>query len=243
MFHKLKSSDDGGWLSLSDMMTVLMVLFLIISVTIAVTSTNRLANIERLLSTVAEQEEILCQNLEDNLYKDFLKRDLKIKCNPIRIIFTNPNYEFEKNSYELTTSFKNALEKFFPIYLQTVREWEPHTLVDEIRIEGHTDSDGPYIHNMELSQDRARNVLNFAIKLPELNESEAYFEWSKSLLTANGLSYSRRLNQSGEIMQFPFKDKENKGRSRRVEVKLRTKTKELFMALQNVSKPLIILEE
>ena len=232
MFHRSKSSEDGGWLSLSDMMTVLMVLFLIISVTIAVTSTSRLAKMTGVLSYVTKQEDLLCQNLEDNLLKKFSKRDLEIECNPIRIIFTNPNYEFEKNSNQLTSDFERALEIFFPIYLQTVNKWELRDLVDEIRIEGHTDSDGRYIYNMELSQDRARNVLSFAITLPELKKSEAHFQWSKSLLTANGLSYSRRLDQGGKVMRFPFKGEENKDRSRRVEVKLRTNTKEVLLALQ-----------
>ncbi|XDZ71166.1 OmpA family protein [Alphaproteobacteria bacterium LSUCC0744] len=235
MFHKAKSSEDAGWLSLSDMMTVLMVLFLIISVTIAVTSSTRLNKFKRVLEYVSTQEDMLCEKLEDNLLVNFSKRDLQIDCNPIRIIFTNPNYEFEKNSDELTGDFKRALEIFFPIYLQTVDKWELRDLVDEIRIEGHTDSDGSYIYNMKLSQDRARNVLNFAIKLPELKKSEAYFQWSKSLLTANGLSFSRRLDQSGKIMRFPFKGEENKDRSRRVEVKLRTNTKEVLLALQKTT--------
>jgi outer membrane protein OmpA-like peptidoglycan-associated protein len=235
MFYKSKNSDDAGWLSLSDMMTVLMVLFLIISVTIAVTSTTRLAKMRGVLSYVTKQEDLLCQKLEDNLREKFVERDLQIECNPIRIIFTNPNYEFEKNSFELTESFKGALEIFFPIYLETVDRWELRDLVDEIRIEGHTDSDGGYIYNMALSQNRARNVLSFAIRLPELRKSESYFEWSRSLLTANGLSFSRRLNQNGEIMRFPFNGAENKDRSRRVEVKLRTNTKEVLMALQKRS--------
>jgi outer membrane protein OmpA-like peptidoglycan-associated protein len=232
MFQKSKNNEDGGWLSLSDMMTVLMVLFLIISVTIAVTSTTRLAKMRGVLSYVTKQEDLLCEQLEDNLRSRFAERDLQIECNPIRIIFTNPNYEFGKNSYELTTEFQRALEVFFPIYLKTVDEWELRDLVDEIRIEGHTDSDGGYIYNMKLSQNRARNVLDFAIKLPELSKSASYFEWSRSLLTANGLSFNRRLNQNGEIMRYPFQGIENKDRSRRVEVKLRTNTKEVLMALQ-----------
>lgn len=232
MFQKSKNNEDGGWLSLSDMMTVLMVLFLIISVTIAVTSTTRLAKMRGVLSYVTKQEDLLCEQLEDNLRSRFAERDLQIECNPIRIIFTNPNYEFAKNSYELTTEFQRALEVFFPIYLETVDEWELRDLVDEIRIEGHTDSDGGYIYNMQLSQNRARNVLDFAIKLPELRKTAPYFEWSRSLLTANGLSFNRRLNQKGEIMRYPFKGTENKDRSRRVEVKLRTNTKEVLMALQ-----------
>ncbi len=232
MFQSRRKNEDAGWLSLSDMMTVLMVLFLIISVTIAVTSTTRLQKMRGVLSYVAKQEEILCEELEENLSAEFQASDLEIECNPIRIIFTNPNYEFAKNSYELTPQFENALKIFFPIYLATVDQWEMRELVDEIRIEGHTDSDGQYIYNMQLSQNRARNVLNFAIGLPEIKRTDQYFYWTRSLLTANGLSYSRRLDQTGRVMKFPYTGEENKDRSRRVEVKLRTSTKEVLMYLQ-----------
>ena len=184
------------------------------------------------LSYVTKQEEILCDELKENLSAEFQSGDLEIECNPIRIIFTNPNYEFAKGSYELTPEFKNALKIFFPIYLSTVDQWTMRELVDEIRIEGHTDSDGPYIYNMQLSQNRARNVLDFAINLPEIQRTNQYFLWSRSLLTANGLSFSRRLDQSGQIMKFPYTGEENKDRSRRVEVKLRTSTKEVLMYLQ-----------
>ena len=173
---------------------------------------------------------MLCEQLEDNLRSEFAERDLQIECNPIRIILINPNYEFE-NSDKLDQNSK-ALEVFFPIYLNTVDKWKLRNLVDEIRIEGHTDSDGGYIYNMGLSQNRAKNVLDFAIKLPELKKTASYFEWSRSLLTANGLSFNRRLNQNGEIMRYPFNGNEDKDRSRRVEVKLRTNTKEILMRLQ-----------
>lgn len=235
MFQSRRKSDDGGWVSLSDMMTVLMVLFLIISVTIAITSTQRLQKMRGVLSYITDQEEILCEELETNLSEKFQAGDLSVECNPIRIIFTNPNYEFVKNSSDLTPEFQNALKIFFPIYLSTVDQWELSELADEIRIEGHTDSDGRYVYNMRLSQDRARNVLEFAINLPEIRRNNQYFEWSRSLLTANGLSFSRRLNQSGEIMKYPYKGEENKDRSRRVEVRLRTSTKEVLMYLQQQS--------
>ena len=79
----------------------------------------------------------------------------------------------------------------------------------EIRIEGHTDSDGEYFHNMELSQNRTRTVLQYCFGL--MNEQEA--AWAKSLITANGLSSSQPIIISGV---------EDKGLSRRVEFRVRT---------------------
>lgn len=232
MFGSSKRGDEGSWMSLSDMMTVLMLLFLIISVAVALTASTRLSKFREVLAAFIQEEEKLCRELDDKLSTKFLVSDLEVECNPIRVIFTNPKYEFEKGKWTLTQEFEVALKKFFPIYMETIDNSKLRNLVDEIRIEGHTDSDGPYMYNMGLSQQRAKEVLNLAIELPELRKSENYFLWSRSLLTANGLSFSRRLSNEGKIMRYPSKAIENKDRSRRVEVKLRTKSKEVLIALQ-----------
>ena len=78
MFQNSRNNEDGGWLSLSDMMTVLMVLFLIISVTIAVTSTTRLAKMRGVLSYVTNQEDLLCEQLEDNPALNLLREICKL---------------------------------------------------------------------------------------------------------------------------------------------------------------------
>ena len=116
MFKRTQKNDDGGWLSLSDMMTVLMVLFLIISVTIAVTSTTRLVKMRGVLSYVSNQEDLLCR-LGENLYSKFSTEDIQIGAIHL-IIFTNPNYEFMKNSSELTKDFERALSIFFLFILK-----------------------------------------------------------------------------------------------------------------------------
>ena len=60
--------------SLSDMMTVLMVLFLIISVTIAVTSTTRLVKMRGVLSYVSDQEDLLSGIGRKPLFEVFNRR-------------------------------------------------------------------------------------------------------------------------------------------------------------------------
>jgi outer membrane protein OmpA-like peptidoglycan-associated protein len=69
--------------------------------------------------------------------------------------------------------------------------------------------------NVGLSQDRARNVLDYCLQIakndPDLKEM---VEWAQYKITANGLSYSHPiLNADGS---------ENKDLSRRVEFKVRT---------------------
>lgn len=235
MFLNRRTDDESAWLSLSDMMTVLMVLFLVIAIFIAISATERLKDITNVLSQVVQEEKILCEKLQTRLYDNFNKRDLLIECNPIRIIFVNSNYKFASNSSELSPQFKFALAKFFPIYLETVKNWQLVDLVDEIRIEGHTDSDGGYLYNMELSQDRSRSVLDFVINLDQVQSQRVNYLWTRKLLTANGLSFSRLLNSRGNEIVDEREEFEDKEKSRRVEIKLRTKAREILFHLNGES--------
>lgn len=233
MFKKSSSKEDGSWLSLSDLMTVLMVLFLIIAVIIAAESSRRLKDVQGVIQTFIDQENILCKNLKRKLNNNFRKSDLEVNCNPIRITFKNPEYKFPSGEYQLTESFKKALDKLFPIYLKTIKEWEMSDFVDEIRIEGHTDSVGKYIDNMVLSQKRSRSVLEYIINMNHVKETEERFLWTRNLLTANGLSFSRLLSNNGELLDPKFIGAEDKEKSRRVEIKLRTQAREILFFINS----------
>ena len=81
--------------------------------------------------------------------------------------------------------------------------------IEEIRIEGHTNSNGGYYSNMELSQDRTRTVLQYCMSLVGQDDAN----WLMGLITANGLSSSHPIITNGV---------ENKELSRRVEFRVRT---------------------
>ena len=111
-------------------------------------------------------------------------------------------------------------------------------MIDEVRIEGHTDSAGApgtsinskYIYNMGLSQRRSKEVLNFVFNLRSLKNRS---KWMRDTMTANGLSFSRRLNTKEELFDDNDKDQiEDKRASRRIEIKLRTKARELIKELR-----------
>ena len=100
MFKKTDKSEETTWLSLSDMMTVLMVLFMILAIFIALNATRTLSKVIGVVDTFIESENQLCDELKDKLFKILIKADLKISCEPIRITFINEKYKFEHNKHE-----------------------------------------------------------------------------------------------------------------------------------------------
>lgn len=249
MFDKKNKSEETTWLSLSDMMTVLMVLFLILAIYIAVSANKKLNDVTQVINSFIDSENKLCQKLKDELYVEFNPNDLTVTCEPIRITFINEKYKFDHNSHLLTKDFQQTLTKFFPIYLSVIDQWnfidasgekvDLSTLIDEVRIEGHTDSAGStkfddndkYLFNMTLSQKRSKAVLNHVfLRIPRLKGKN---QWMRDKLTANGLSYSRRLNTNNEPLDYSDPTQtEDKKASRRIEIKLRTKAREIIKELR-----------
>ena len=144
-------------------------------------------------------------------FKDSLKVwNAVIDSTELAVRFQEPSTLFDYNKADLKPRFVAILRDFFPRYMALLSEPQYKDNIEEIRIEGHTDSSGGYIYNMELSQDRTRSVLAFCLN--QITRKD--FEWAKYAITANGLSSSHPiLGKDG---------KEDADRSRRVEFKIRT---------------------
>ena len=123
--------------------------------------------------------------------------------------FQEPAMLFDNNQAVLKTSFKEILNDFYPRYIAILNKPEYRDNIEEIRIEGHTDSNGSYFHNMELSQNRTRAVLEYCMSLMKADQ----IEWAKNYITANGLSSSHPILKNGV---------EDKDLSRRVEFRVKT---------------------
>ena len=126
------------------------------------------------------------------------------------IRFQEPSMLFDEGQDILKPKFKEILDDFFPRYIAVLNRPQYRDNIEEIRIEGHTNTNGGYYSNMKLSQDRTRAVLQYCFSLMK----EQDVAWLKGLVTANGLSSSHLiLTKDGE---------ENKDLSRRVEFRVRT---------------------
>lgn len=168
----------------------------------------------------AEQDEEIVKRydqIKTQLYIDLqeeFKKDLTVWRATIDstlcIRFQEPSMLFDEGEDALKPKFKEILDDFFPRYIGVLSRPQYKDNIEEIRIEGHTNSNGGYYSNMELSQDRTRAVLQYCFSLMKDED----IVWLKGLVTANGLSSSHLiLTKNGE---------EDKDLSRRVEFRVRT---------------------
>lgn len=125
--------------------------------------------------------------------------------------FQEPSMLFDYKQTRLKPAFIEILDDFFPRYLSVISNEKYKDDIEEIRIEGHTDSQGSYEYNMELSQGRTRAVLNHCLALiPD----STLRDWTIYRITANGLSSSHLMYDENGI-EIPEL-------SRRVEFRIRT---------------------
>lgn len=233
---------DNTFVSLSDMMTGLMIIFLFIAVSYMVEVKKKDAQIDDVLIAYAQTKEDLYQEIHKELGQKFqnwqveFDKDLSVK-------FTNPDILFASGSAEINPYFSQILNDFLPRYFQILSQEKYKDKIAEIRIEGHTD-DTPayrygkdaYIGNVVLSQMRSASVLdffrntNYFKNLAENKKKELEF-----LLTANGLSYGRALDNDKKLT-FYTENSINRNFSRRVEFKIIPVTEQLLEKIANLKK-------
>ncbi len=223
----MSNKKESFWIPYADLMTVLMVIFLFI--TLAYMGLVQFQKKEQ--DKIFEEYKLTKQNLLTELQQTFAqdkKRwDLQLD-DDLSIKFTNPQVLFVSGESVVTPTFQNILKEFLPKYLNIVLQDKYKDKIAEIRIEGHTDTipinrtNDPYIDNMELSQNRARNVLSFLreqdcfIQL-ETTKKERLQYW----LTANGLSYGRTID-ADNTPTYKSKKAIDLTKSRRVEFRIIT---------------------
>lgn len=217
--NKFPESGESGsyWMSISDLMSGLMVIFLFIAV----------AYITNVALTYERLKDDLYQDLRKEFEGDLKKWSATISREDLSVQFTEPQVLFDKGEAYVNRRFQRILTDFFPRYIEVLTRPEYKGEIAEVRIEGHTSSEwsgltglDAYVANMELSQDRTRAVLSFVMRL---DRSKKHRDWLIDHLTANGLSYSQLVRTK--------EGKEDKQRSRRVEFRVRTDAEEQIQSL------------
>ncbi len=164
------------------------------------------------------------------LQSAFSNSTMKVDAQTGSITFSS-DVLFRYNSALLTSESKETLENIIPRYLGVLLQEQFRDYIAEIIIEGHTDTDGSYQSNMELSYERANAVADFCLdKNNGLSETE--ITQLQKLLTVNGKSWSNPVYQkdsegnSTEVVDMAA--------SRRVEIKFRLKEDEMIKKIAGI---------
>jgi len=233
---------NNEWMSISDMMSGLMLIFLFVAVAFMLNVENDKAKLQKIkekITQIALTYQKSKIELNKDLHKEFDK-DLKkwnaeiTKDNSI--VFNSPEVLFETGKSEIKEKFKEILNDFFPRFVKILISPKYRGEIDEIRIEGHTsniwlsaeDKKEVYLNNMKLSQDRANSVLTYVYLIDNIiiNSNRDFLE---KHLRANGMAYSklRYLDKNKTKIDYLH--------SRRVEFKVKLKTEEKIFKILKVS--------
>jgi len=200
-----------------------------------VSSEKNLAKIAFLLEQVSKKEARYDELLRDlNVTRDRVKNLTGIRVKVISALKDRlgNSIEIDPNSGALKLSSSVLFDKASAVLKEEVKEELKATLskyfdvllndkeiasnIDQIVIEGFTDSDGSYIYNLELSQKRAYAVMEFINSFSD----DARL---RKLLVASGRSYN----------ELVFKDGvEDKDASRRIEIKFSLSNKEAINEIE-----------
>lgn len=249
--HHTDDEETSYWLSYSDMMAALLLIFvLIISVTILeaqrkydadaqqlkekeATLEEQQATLEEQKATIAKQQEKIDQiigvraELIEALKKEFSGTDLSVSVDSQTGAITfDSSVLFDSNKYKVKKSGKSFLREFLPAYFNVIFREEFFGYIAEVIIEGHTDTDGSYMYNLELSQKRALAVAKYCLSEDEKVLTSDEIEQLRPIVTANGRSFGNPVyHQDGTV---------DKDASRRVEVMFRLKDDEMVEEMMEI---------
>lgn len=215
---KNKPIKEDYWIPLSDLMTGLMMIFMLIAIINMVNLESENQNIKEAAFVYKEMKIDLYNQLKIEFSQDLLKWGAELDTD-LTIRFKEPEVLFDTGKDSLKPKFIEILNDFFPRYIKILSAEKYQKAIEEIRIEGHTSSiwsvgtpnNQAYFLNMALSQARTRSVLQYVLLLPTIREQQ---QWLKQNLTANGLSSSKLIYHKDGT--------ENKEGSQRVEFRVRT---------------------
>ena len=212
-----------------------MMIFLFITVSYAHQITKQSENaiskntdVKEIVLELVNNKTKIAESLHEEFDDDLEKWGASIDDQNLRIRFESPEVLFQPGRSDVTPLFNEILSDFWPRYLKILSENQSAIL--EIKIEGHTSSDWStrvsrnesYFKNMELSQDRSRNVLKICLQYTP----QDLVEWSRNSVTANGFSFSRLI--------YDETGKEDSEKSRRVEFTIMVRSDEKIDDIEEI---------
>lgn len=194
------AEESGVWLSVGDLMSVLLMIFALLLI-------SALVQISEVYEESQNTRIVIIKDINDKLNAEGIGVQADPETGDISI---TDSILFDLNDYKLKASGQEFLEKFIPIYSDAI--FQSQATADEVSrvvIEGHSSSEGAFDRNMELSVLRANSVIAFVNSM-EFSDKQRFFD--KAVISGRGPIEARQdLADAADRkvkFRFQFKDEE-----------------------------------
>lgn len=189
-----EAPENDHWMSVSDLMAGLMIVFLFVAVAMMHFVRIERDRIKEIAMAYRDTQVSLYKDLQAEFEQDLHGWGAEIDPQTLEVRFLNPDMLFEPGRAQMRSSFRDVMRDFIPRYFSVVLRYKEK--VEEVRIEGHTSSDWggvasvdeAYFNNMALAQSRTREVLTLAYALARDDEERS---WVRKKIAAVGYSSAR----------------------------------------------------
>lgn len=220
-FNKRKHTEaeeaPNFWVAYSDLMAGILMVFTLLLIVAMIHYASFIRQKETLLEHQEEKlkafhnlEQKLIENLESAVF------DQSVQVNPqTGVLQIEAGVLFGEGEYRLRPEAQARLHKVFDTYINVVLDQEFASFLKNIDIVGHTNSNGTYLFNLQLSQQRALTVMEDLLQ--HAGSKRAQLE---TLVVASGRSFAEPvLDANGN---------EDPVASRRIELKFRLREDEML---------------
>lgn len=238
-----RRGEEEKWISYADLLSAVLLIFALFIILIllnqkfddpepddliVVAQEQRIAELEQTVAATRkgiEDTVAVKTELVQELTEEFQDSAQGLEVDPLTGAIRLPgSVLFGTDSSVVTPAGRAYLEKFIPQYIAILMADPFRENIEQVIVEGHTDQDGDYLYNLELSQSRAFSVVETI--LSDTFPSVSHREQLQTIITANGRSFAIPIvNSDGSA---------NPEESRRVEFKFRMKDGKLLEQLQKI---------
>ncbi|MDT6960783.1 OmpA family protein [Cupriavidus sp. SZY C1] len=190
------------WISFSDLMSALMVLFLVVmAVTlVAVTQSidaatratiERAAAINKVMAMIANDPKSRGVGVDQQNYRIDLGKEVR----------------FDSGSYTIGIPAGQFLRSYIPVLLKARDTPEGKRWMRSVVVEGFTDEDGSYLYNLQLSLDRSRSVVCALFQSASSGDALSSEQLRKvqELFLVGGYSFNSIKKDKAESRRVEFK--------------------------------------
>ena len=119
--HRHDEQEESHWLSVSDLMAGLMMVFLFIAIALMRNAFLERDKIKEVAVAYQENQVAIYEALNSEFKKDLNKWDAHIDEESLTVTFKALEVLFETNKKELKEKFKKLLNNFFPRYMNVLK--------------------------------------------------------------------------------------------------------------------------